>query len=416
MSKKTAGWLIGGGCLIVILLMVVAGLLAARLVIAARTAYTETARPTVVWQAPLPTSTPVPLQRSTPAPRAPEVAPTPAPLNPLPAIQGGSMPSSELLSALYDRLNPAVVNIQVQTAQGGSTGSGFIIDDQGNIVTNNHVVDGAQTVIVVFFDGHEELADVIGTDDDSDLAVIRVDNLPANVRAVPLGDSDTVMVGEWVMALGSPFGLGSSFTLGIVSARGRTIPSGVTPFSIPEAIQTDAAINPGNSGGPLLNLRGEVIGVNAQIASSGVRANAGVGFAIPANIVAKVVPALIEDGEYVWPWLGISGGSVNLYIQQANRLDRQAGAYISQVSSGGPAERAGLRGSTGTRNLQGQNVPVGGDVVVAIDGQGVENFGDLLRLVAAREPGDVVELTVLRDGRERAVEVTLDPRPQTFGE
>ncbi|MBN1400348.1 MAG: trypsin-like peptidase domain-containing protein, partial [Anaerolineae bacterium] len=252
-------------------------------------------------------------------------------------------------------------------------------------------------------------------DDDSDLAVIKVGDVPDDVHPLQLGDSDQVQVGEWVIAIGSPFGLGSTMTLGIVSARGRTIPSGVTPFSIPEAIQTDAAINPGNSGGPLLNLRGEVIGVNAQIANSGVRANAGVGFAIPVNTVRRVAPVLIENGVYVWPWLGVSGGSISMVLQEANELASQQGAYIASVSEGGPADDAGLRGATRTIQIDGGQIPVGGDVVIAIDGVPVANFDELLREIAKHLPGDQVELTILRDGRELNLNVELEARPQDFG-
>jgi 2-alkenal reductase len=201
-------------------------------------------------------------------------------------------------------------------------------------------------------------------------------------------------------------------SLGIVSAVGRSIPSGVARYTIPEAIQTDAAINPGNSGGPLLNLAGEVIGVNAQIASTGVRANAGVGFAIPANIVRRVVPVLIANGTYVWPWLGIEGGSVSLFLAEASGLDTQMGAYVSGVISDSPADSAGLRGSSGTVEVDGLEIPVGGDVITAADGEVVEDFEDLLATIALKEPGDMMNLTILRDGDEQVVEVTLGARPE----
>src|SRR5690606_9896833 len=209
-----------------------------------------------------------------------------------------------LLPDLYDQLNPGVVSIQTFVegsfggqGQGLGAGSGFILDEAGHIVTNNHVVAGAAQITVKYFNDLEVEATVVGTDQDSDLAVLRVEQLPADVHPLPLADSDSVRTGEWVIAMGNPFGFESSMTIGIVSAVGRSIPSGVTPFSIPEAIQTDAAINPGNSGGPLLNLNGEVIGVNAQIRTDpGVRANSGVGFAIPSNVVRLVAPVLIEEG------------------------------------------------------------------------------------------------------------------------
>ena len=336
----------------------------------------------------------------------------------LPAIS--ALVDGEALTALYDDLTPGVVNIQVAVARGGQegqgAGSGFILDRQGHIVTNNHVVDGATRVTVVFYDGTEVEAEIVGTDGDSDLAVIRVESLPQGTHPLPLGDSNGVQAGEWVVAIGNPFSLGGSMTVGIISAVGRTISSGVTPFSIPEVLQTDAAINPGNSGGPLLDLQGEVIGVNAQIATTGTRANAGVGFAIPVSVVKMVAPALIADGAYTWPWLGVQGTSVNLVLQQANDLDTQEGAYIADVSRGGPAETAGMRGATGTRMVGGAEIAVGGDVVVAVDGSRVRDFADLLAEVAFRQPGETIELTVIRNGRTVSVDVTLAPRPSTTTE
>jgi 2-alkenal reductase len=241
----------------------------------------------------------------------------------------------------------------------------------------------------------------VGTDEDSDLAVLRVEQLPDGVHPLPLADSSSVDTGQWVIAIGNPFGLGGSMSIGIVSAVGRVIPSGVTPFSIPEAIQTDAAINPGNSGGPLLNLNGEVIGVNAQIRTDpGVRANAGVGFAIPSNVVRRVVPVLIEQGAYRWPWLGVEGTGVNLLLARELNLDSQNGAYIARTVEGGPAADAGLRAD---------------DVVVELNGEPIENYNELLTLVAFSEPGEQVQLTVIRDGEPQTVNVTLGARPANFG-
>lgn len=323
-----------------------------------------------------------------------------------------------LFVTLYEEQNPGVVNIQVFTtqgiSQGGGAGSGFIIDESGHIVTNNHVVQGAEEVTVIFFDGFEAPADVIGTDDDSDLAVVRVSELPDNAHPLELGDSDQVRVGEWVFAIGNPFGLGSSMSVGIVSALGRTIGSGVTPYAIPQAIQTDAAINPGNSGGPLIDANGRVIGVNAQIATSGTVANAGVGFAIPSNIVRQVVPVLIETGSYSWPRLGVSGVAVNLLLQQANDLPTQDGAYIDEVTNGGPADDAGLRGSTGTVQVGNLSVPVGGDVVIQANGEPINTFDDLLITITEHSPGDVITLTVLRNGEQIQFEVELEARPENF--
>jgi 2-alkenal reductase len=218
------------------------------------------------------------------------------------------------------------------------------------------------------------------------------------------------------VAIGNPFQFGGSMMIGIVSAVGRTIPSGLTPFSIPQAIQTDAAINPGNSGGPLLNLVGEVIGVNAQIArdDTGVRANAGVGFAIPSNVVQLVVPSLIAKGSYEWPWLGVQGTDVNLTIMKANQLDSQWGAYISNVLENGPAADAGLRGSSREVTVDGVSTPVGGDIIVAADGSPITDFNDLLVEVVFKKPGDTLTLTILRDGRRQEVLVKLEARPSSF--
>jgi 2-alkenal reductase len=332
-----------------------------------------------------------------------------------PSVEATVAPAGSL-PALYQQLNPGVVNIQVFVDAGGQlgrgAGSGLVLDDQGHIVTNNHVIANAELVTVIFFDGQEAIAEVIGADDDSDLAVIRVDALPEGVHPLPLGDSSLVQVGEPVIAIGNPFGLGSSMTTGIVSANGRTIDSQATPFSIPLVIQTDAAINPGNSGGPLLNLRGEVIGVNAQIATnSGVAANAGVGFAIPSSVVRLVAPVLIAEGVYEWPWLGVTGTSVNLALMEANELESQDGAYIDLVVPGGPAEQAGLRGSSGREDVRGLPVPTGGDVILAVDGQPIADFDALLANTAFHHPGDTVTLTVVRDGERVEIPVTLQARP-----
>lgn len=332
----------------------------------------------------------------------------------MPQIEGVS------LTELYDEVSPGVVSIRVYVQRGGMTGqgagSGFVLNDEGYIVTNNHVVDEAEVVTVIFNDGFEERAEIVGTDADSDLAVIQVDQMPDGVAALPLAESGSVEPGDWAVAIGNPFSLGGSMSLGIVSAVGRAIPSGATPFRIPRAIQTDAAINPGNSGGPLLSLDGEVVGVNAQIASGGSGVNSGVGFAIPSEVVRRVVPALIEEGSYPWPWLGVSGLPVNLLVQEANNLPVQQGAYIAQIVDGGPADEAGLRGATGTETILGADIPVGGDVVVEADGDPIADFTDLLDYVAFQQPDDTIELTILRDGERQQVTVELATRPEGLGQ
>ena len=316
--------------------------------------------------------------------------------------QAGAAPgaSSDMLIALHKQVSPGVVSIDTLITQGNQSGeaagSGFVIDKQGYIITNNHVVEGANEVIVTFFNGTQMDAKIIGTDGDSDLAVLQVKQLPDGVQPLSLGDSDKVQVGEWVIAMGNPFALGTSMSTGIVSAIGRTIES-LTQYSIPQAIQTDAAINPGNSGGPLINMQGQVIGVDAQIATGGTsNANTGVGFAIPVNVVRLVAPVLIKQGVYHWPWLGVRGGSVNLVLARQQNLPVQLGAYIAEVTPGGPAAKAGMQAN---------------DVVIGVDGKAVNSFDDLLTIIAFHQPGDQVTLTVMRNGKQVQVPVTLEPRP-----
>jgi S1-C subfamily serine protease len=323
------------------------------------------------------------------------------------------------LIPLFEELNPGVVSIQVYSGRRMApigSGSGFVLDEEGHIITNRHVIAQQQFITVVFYNGFEAQAEIIGLDVDSDLAVLRVAELPETTRPLALADSDGVQVGEWVIAIGNPFGLASSLTFGIVSAVGRDIPTGVTPFAIPQAIQTDAAINPGNSGGPLLNLNGEVVGVNAQIAiQAGQPANLGVGFAIPSNTVRRVAPVLIEQGHYRWPWLGVSGSGVNLALQMANNLPNQLGTYIVEVVEGSPAARAGLQGARDSTFIDGfGNVPVGGDVIVQADGVEIRDMSDLLVAIAARTPGEIMNLVILRNGEEVEIDVELAPRPGEF--
>ena len=352
----------------------------------------------------------------------PLVAPQPtatAVMSPPTVMQIVASEEEQTLIELYQRTIPGVVSIQVfgrddEDQITGGAGSGFVFDSQGHIVTNAHVVRDADIIDVVYYDDTITPARIIGLDDDSDLAVVKVDMPGDQWVPLPLGDSDAVVPGQQVVAIGNPFGRQSSITSGIVSAMGRTIPS-LTPFSIPQAIQTDAAINPGNSGGPLLNLQGEVIGVNAQIESA-VRANAGVGFAIPANIVARVVPVLIAEGEFAWPWLGVEGSSLTPRLAQANELDVSQGAYIAGVVPGSPAADAGLQGISDETEVDGLPVPLGGDVVVAADGDAVHNMDDLILYVSQREIGEQVTLTVLRGGEETEMTVTLAARPDRIGQ
>ena len=344
-------------------------------------------------------------------------------------IPAGADVESEILKAVYQKVNPSVVYIENLAALPGSDnpqaivpesqGSGFVWDTDGHIVTNQHVVAGSAEILVTFSDGAVLPAEVVGTDPDSDLAVIRVD--PKLVTLVPVdqGMIEEVQVGERALAIGNPFGFVGTLTEGIVSAVGRSIPSG-TGFSIPLAIQTDAAINPGNSGGPLLNERGQVIGVNAQIRSDS-NSNSGVGFAIPINIVQRVVPALIQNGAYTHAYLGVRGQTYSPAWADALGLSTSVrGAYIIAVTKGGPSDKSGLRSAdTATKIILGvspdgpEYLPSGGDLVIAIDGRPVATFDDLLiYLESSKSPGEQVTLTVLQSGgQQRTVTITLGERP-----
>lgn len=344
-------------------------------------------------------------------------APLEIPTDQSETIKQDQIDESEALTELYARVNPSIVNIATYVlAQGeavpGSQGSGFVFDSNGHIVTNAHVIHGVDQIDVAFSDSTILPAVVAGEDLHSDLAVLKIEQLPPGVPPLVLGDIDSVEVGQTVIAIGNPFGLGGTLTRGVVSALGRTIPA-MTPFSIPRSIQTDAAINPGNSGGPLLNTYGQVIGVNAQIQTDGFsNSNRGVGFAIPVNIVQHVVPELIENGEHNWPWLGVRGNDMNPTIAAASGIENVTGAYISDVLNNGPAIKAGLRGSTGTEKIQNRTTPVGGDIIIAINNQPIQSFDDLLIYIALNStPGDQVTLTIIRDGETIELPVTLEERP-----
>lgn len=344
----------------------------------------------------------------------------------------------DALAELYDAVAPSVVNIQVERAasvgmlpqipgfelpegdlplQQGQ-GSGFIYDDAGHIVTNNHVVEDAQRVTVVFNNGMWARAEVVATDPQADLAVIRV-TPPEGLVWQPLrlaGDNE-LKVGHTVIAIGNPFGLQGTMTTGIVSALGRGFPVGSfgeNRYTLPDVIQTDAAINPGNSGGPLLNLAGEVVGVNFAIESE-TRQNSGVGFVIPVSIVRRIVPDLIETGVHAYAFLGLEGSSISAQLAEALELpDNTLGVYVAGVTPNGPSAKAGLRGGSraATNAPEGSSLRAGGDIVTAIDDAPVVRFEDLVSyLVTKAEPGQRVTLTVLRDGEEIQVDVTLGERP-----
>lgn len=358
-------------------------------------------------------------------------------------IDASLLQDQEALAQLYEQIAPSVVNIRVtkqvstnlgnlpfpnipgfpnlpegELPQQQGQGSGFIYDNDGHIVTNNHVVDGASEVVVVFNNGQWADGEVVATDPQSDLAVVKV--TPPNGftwRALPLANPDNLKVGHTVIAMGNPFGLENTMTTGIVSALGRGMPVGQlgeSRYTLPDVIQTDAAINPGNSGGPLLNLAGEVVGVNFAIESA-TRSNSGVGFTIPVSIVQRVVPALITNGKYNYAYLGLSGTSIGPELAKALDLNNETlGVYVSGVVPNGPSEAAGIRGaeraaSTGSSTTSIQR---GGDIITAIDGQPVRRFEDLVSyLVTKAEPGQQVTLSVLRNGEPLAVKVVLGTRP-----
>jgi len=331
-----------------------------------------------------------------------------------------------LLVNLYQRVNPAVVYIEVLVNEGGTlvpfgSGSGFVVDEEGSIVTNNHVVEEAEVVQVTFSDGAVVDARILGRDPYSDLAVIQVTVPPERLTPLELGGSSTLQVGQRVVAIGNPFGLAGTMTVGIVSALGRTLPAQVLQdggsFSNPEIIQTDAAINPGNSGGPLLDTRGRVIGVNTAIRSmTGV--NSGIGFAVPIDTVKRIVPDLIENGVYHYPYLGITSDNRFTVAELAGPLDLPVtqGVLISEVKPDTAALQAGLRGGDREVEVMGMTVRAGGDIIVAIDGTEIFVFDDLIAyLVRETEVGQEVILTIIRDGEELQVPVTLGERPATDG-
>jgi putative serine protease PepD len=325
--------------------------------------------------------------------------------------------STEPLSVneIYERAFRGVVEI---TANGSAEtpfgdrpqqalGSGFVYDDEGHIVTNQHVVGDASSASVRLWNGQTYDAEVLGSDRSTDLAVLDIDAPASVLHPIALADSSKVDVGDAVVAIGSPFGLEQTVTSGIVSALHRTV-SSPNDFSINDTIQTDAAINSGNSGGPLLNAQGRVIGVNAQIESNS-GGNDGVGFAIPSNTVRSVVSQLVETGEVEHAFLGVSVQEVPASV--AEELGSVEGAAITDVRSGTPAARAGLQAATGSRLVDGQQYPTGGDVITAVDGKKITTAAELQSAIDAKQPGDTVTITHVRDGDTRTADVRLATRP-----
>jgi len=326
------------------------------------------------------------------------------------------------LESIYSRVNPSVVNIQVILAPsalnlgGEALGSGFVWDNQGNIVTNNHVVDGATRITVTFYDGTVVDANMVGADTNSDLAVIKVDPNGLPLQPVAMADSTILKVGQLAIAIGNPFGLQGTMTAGFVSGLGRLLPANqnaVGPsYSIPDVIQTDAPINPGNSGGVLLDDSGAVIGITQSIATTS-GSSAGVGFAIPSAIIKQVIPALIGTGHYDHPYLGLTLTSLNPDIANAMNLpSNQHGALVQAVVAGGPSDKAGIKASSGTTNINGQQVGVGGDVIIGYNGQTIASSDDLITYLArSGAVGQDVTLTIIRGGKQIQVQVTLELRP-----
>ncbi len=357
----------------------------------------------------------------------------------------------QTLIDLYERVNPSVVHVQVvinsdSVASGEQRptlpdipqipslpdlpnlqpfnpgpqqglGSGFVYDKDGHIITNNHVIANADKITVIFADNTEVDAILVGADPDSDLAALQIDVPPEQLQPIALGDSDSLKVGQFVVAIGNPFGLDGSMTTGIISGLGRQLPSGArTPsgqaFTIPDIIQTDAAINPGNSGGPLLNLQGDVIGVNTAIATNNGTFS-GIGYAVPAATVKQVAPVLIENGRVEHPWLGISGTTLTRSLVQAMDLsEEQRGALVATVVADSPADKANLRGSDTTASIDGRDIPIGGDIITQIDNVTVTEFDDLLTyIVNDTKVGQTVTLQVLRDNEPLEITVKLEARP-----
>jgi S1-C subfamily serine protease len=375
---------------------------------------------------PVPTATTAPLPPATVSPTEPPVV---SPAEP-PVVSPGEPPASVIsleaeIIEVYDYIGRSVVNITNRSygydfffrpiPQEG-TGSGFVYDTEGHIVTNYHVIEGADELFVTLADETTVPATVAGADPSNDLAVLRIETPAEPLRPVPLGESDTLQVGQFVIAIGNPFGLERTLTVGVVSALGRVIESPDDRF-IGEIIQTDAAINPGNSGGPLLDLSGRLIGVNTAIFSPS-QASAGIGFAVPVSTVRRVVPELIARGYFPHPWLGASMWTLTPERAQILReagmnVPADEGLLMVEITPGGPADRAGLRGGQQQVRLGRYILLVGGDILTAIDGEPIGSDRDLvLYLDTHTRVGQTIQVSIWRDGEQRAVPLTLDERPR----
>jgi 2-alkenal reductase len=337
------------------------------------------------------------------------LTPTPLP----PDLLSQADVEEQLVINVYARVGPAVVCVTALQQFGTCIGSGFVIDAEGHVVTNNHVAQAASDLLVSLADQRTVPAEIVGTDPGSDLAVLDIDLPSEELVLVELGDSSALQVGQRAIAIGNPFGLERTVTTGVISSLGRTLSREDSDFRIAQLIQTDAAINPGNSGGPLLDSQGQVIGVNTAIRSlSGV--NAGVGFAVPVNVLKRVVPELIANGRYRHPWLGVSSWPLPISQEMIEAMDLpvRTGVLVFTVEPGSPAEKAGLRGGDREVNVSGMPMQAGGDIIVAINGQSMNRFDDLINFLAtSASVGDVITLSLVRDGAEIQVDVTLEERP-----
>ena len=319
------------------------------------------------------------------------------------------------LTEIFERSEAGVVRVNViksEQIEGlNGVGSGFVFDQSGHVITNHHVIDNSEKIVVTFLDGSSYNANIVGSDPFTDIAVIKVDAEPYLLHPLPVGDSSNLKVGMQVVAIGNPFGLSGSMTAGIVSQLGRLLPSQDTGFSIPDVIQTDAAINPGNSGGPLLNIKGEVVGINTAIQSA-IGEFTGIGFAIPSKTVSKIAPQLIEEGEYHHPWVGISGRDIDPDLAKILNLKDAKGFLIVTVVEKSPADKAGLIGSSKTKEIDGVTYQVGGDIILSVDGKPVRKIDDILiHLQREKSVGDEMVLEILRDGRNTNFVILLEERP-----
>jgi S1-C subfamily serine protease len=313
---------------------------------------------------------------------------------------------------IFEKSEESVVQVNVLRGESdGGMGSGFVYSEDGYVITNQHVVRDAQKVTVTFLDGESYIGEVIGTDQDLDIAVVKVSPSNTYLQPIKIGDSSKLKVGERIAAIGNPFGLSGSMTSGIVSQIGRLLPQ-ESGYSIPDVIQTDAAINPGNSGGPLINMKGEVVGINTAIQSA-TGEFSGIGFAVPSNTVKKVVPVLIENGEFKHPWMGISGTDVDPELAEVRGLKSSKGFLVVSVIEESPAELAGLLGVTETKEMDGREFALDGDIILAIDGKTVRKISDILvHLQREKSIGDDMALSVNRNGEMLELTMVLEERPR----